>query len=1012
MLNKLLDRPVTVTMIMLVVIVLGLVSIKLLPVSLIPDVDIPYVTVQVSASDMSAKELDESVVKVLRQQLIQLNSLSDIVSETKDGTGVIKLTFEHGADIDYLVIEVNEKIDRSLSSLPDGVARPKVIKSSATDIPAFYINATVAGTSSEAEFDDLSGFVRNVISKRIEQLPEVAMVDISGYVEKEILIVPDNEKLTQLGLSYSDFESLVTSANVRLGSLSIRDGQYRYNVKFRSYISDKSDVENIWFKSGGRVFQLKDIADVRMEQADRQGLVRSQGKDAVCIAVIKQSDARMADLKKSVNELMEQFRADYSNVDFEVTRDQTQLLEYSINNLIQNIVIGVVLACIIIFLFMMDFKSPALVSLTMPVALIFSMAIFYAVGLTLNIISLAGLLLGVGMMADNTIILVDNITARWQRGEELRDAVLNGTKEVIGPMLSSVLTTCAVFIPLIFVQGIAGSLFYDQAISVTIVLLTSYVVTISVIPVFYWLWYKNQTEFRPVPFLEKFSMNRLFDVVEEKCVNWFLRHNAVAWSILIVSVAGAALCLVAMPKAQLPKITYTEAILDVDWNEQIPLEENSRRVAELESVSEQFVSQSTSMVGVQQFVLGHSGDLGTSQASIYINCDGVDKLEKAKAELTEYISGHYSNADFSYRIAGNIFDMVFSQDEPELLARLRPLSSQEMEADKVRNTLSAVRTALPDVPVPKVAVKTDMLFMADASQMALYGVEYSDLTVALKNAVNQNRIFSIVRGSEVIPIVVGTDKRTLEEVLAHTSIRKDVVEIPVSNLMRQTYTQELKNIVSGSEGNYYPLALDVPSSKVPETMSAVKSAVSETGDFEVSFSGAWFSNKSMVAEMIWIFIIAVLLLYLILASQFESLLQPVLIMSEIVVDIFAALLVLWILGETINLMSLIGLIVVSGIVVNDSILKVDTINKLRQSGYELKHAVMEACSRRMKAIIMTSLTTILAVVPFLNRGNMGDDLQYPMSLVIIAGMVIGTMVSLFVLPALYYSVYKRKDPSK
>ena len=191
-------------------------------------------------------------------------------------------------------------------------------------------------------------------------------------------------------------------------------------------------------------------------------------------------------------------------------------------------------------------------------------------------------------------------------------------------------------------------------------------------------------------------------------------------------------------------------------------------------------------------------------------------------------------------------------------------------------------------------------------------------------------------------------------------------------------------------------------------MSTVRRTLLDKGDFEASFGGSWFSSREMAGQMVLIFIIAVVLLYLILASQFESLVQPLLIMAEIVVDVFASLLVLWGMGVTINLMSLIGLIVVSGIVINDSILKVDTINRLRKGGMELKHAVVEASGRRMKAIIMTSLTTILAVVPFLSRGNMGDDLQYPMSLVIIAGMTVGTLVSLFVLPALYWSVYRKR----
>lgn len=283
---------------MLVVIVLGIVSIRLLPVSLIPEVDIPYITVQVSAPDMSSRELDQSVIKPLRMQLMQINALTDMTSDARDGSGTIKLTFEHGQDIGYLFIEVNEKIDRSMSSLP-AIDRPKVLKASATDIPAFYINATISGN--DKNFGELSRFVQDVICKRLEQLESVAMVDVSGCVNDEILIVPDQMKLRRLGLGQADFENIVESANIRLGTLSIRDGAYRYNVKFVSDVSSEEDIRNIWFRSGDRILQLKDIADVERQAAPRQGLVRSDGEDAVCMAVIKQSEARMADLKASVN---------------------------------------------------------------------------------------------------------------------------------------------------------------------------------------------------------------------------------------------------------------------------------------------------------------------------------------------------------------------------------------------------------------------------------------------------------------------------------------------------------------------------------------------------------------------------------------------------------------------------------------------------------------------------------------------------------------------------------------
>lgn len=992
-------------MITLVIIVLGIVSIRLLPVSLIPDVDIPYITVQATSSELSAREMDESVLKPLRQQLIQINGLEDIVSEAKDGSGTIRLTFNHGSDIDYLFIEVNEKIDRSMSGLGD-IARPKVLKASATDIPAFFVNITSAGE----DFTRMSRFARDVISKRIEQLPEVAMVDVSGLVSDEILIIPDESKLLQMGMTMPEFEGCVRNSNIRLGSLTIRDGEYRYNVKFDSRASSSEDIANLWLKKDGRLLQIKDIARVIVHPAKRTGLVRSDGEDAVCLAVIKQSEAKMSDLKSAMDRLMDSFAKDYPQLRFEITRDQTRLLEYTINNLLQNIIVALILASVIIFLFMRDFRSPVLVILTMPVALIFSMLCFYAIGLTLNIISLSGLLLGVGMMTDNTVILVDNITGRWQREGNLRSAVLEGTKEVRGAMLSSVLTTCAVFIPLIFLSGIAGAMFYDQAMSVTIVLLTSYIVTILVIPVYYYWWFKGSAGFRPSPLLEKINFDEPICRWDDRLMEWFIRHRPVAWGLLAVSTVGLVFCFLEMPKSRLPEMTQTDAIMKIDWNEHISVEQNTERVRGLEESVAGSVEQMTTLVGSQQFILGHSGDQGISEASVYINCKDSRTLRQVQDGLQGVMGNEYPAAVYSFEASGNIFDMVFARNEAPLTARLRPLRTREVEVGPLRDVLSEVREALPGVAVADPPVKTDALFVADPELLALYDVSYSELASILRNSLNENRLFNIVQGTSTVPVVTGSNAAGLSEILRGAFIeRKDqkgnVSRIPVSDLMRQTFVEDFKTVIAGSEDNYYPLALDVESKDVKPVMAAVDAVVREDGNFDVGYSGSWFSNREMIDEMIIIMLVAIILLYLILASQFESLVQPLIILAEIVVDVFVALLVLWIFGVSVNLMSMIGLIVITGIVINDSILKIDTINQMRKAGESLERAVIDASSLRVKAIIMTSLTTILAVCPFLSRGSMGADLQYPMSLVIIAGMLVGTLVSLFVVPALYYSVY-------
>lgn len=1006
MLNKLLDRPVSVSMIALVLVILGCVGIASLPVGLIPDVDIPYVTVQVDAPDMSARELDELVVRNLRQNLIQIDHLNDIHTEARDGGATLTLNFDQGSKIDFAFIEVNEKIDRSMSSLP-GISRPKVLKASATDIPAFFINVTQRESGPDS-FIELSDFTTNVIAKRIEQLDEVAMVDISGSVRREILIVPDLDKLAALGMSVEEFQRALSEANVRLTNLMIRDGEYRYNVNFRSFAANRDDIAAVYFKSGDRIFRIDEVASVREQAAPASGLDRSDGRQALSLAVIKQSDARMSELRKSMDALLKQFGEDYPEVGFTLTRDQTELLEYSIRNLLLNIIIAILLDCLIIFLFMKDLRSPILVSLSIPVSLVISFFALYLLGMSINIISLSGMLLGVGMMVDNTIVLTDNITARWRRGDTLRDAVVLGTREVSGAMLSSVLTTCAVFIPLVFLNGLAGDLFYDQAVTVTVLLLVSYLVTVVLLPVYYYVLYRRKAAFTPNRVLARLEFKSGL-CIYDCCVNFFLSRKWLVWALPLLCCLLSALSLNYMTKTKLPPITYSDAILNIDWNSHISLEENRRRIVALEEMAGDDASQISSMVGVQQFVLNHSADQAVNEASVYFKCADPQSLESLKLRFADRISSTWPDAVFGFNTSGNIFEMVFAEKEAELSARLRSSSDGKLSPQGVKPLVETIDKALPTADIARVPVKKDVLYVADPELLSLYGVSREALSDVLRQSLNGNTVFEIVQGNRTVPVVLGTDMVEMEELFSTAVVQTRDMDIPLRKLLRQTFEEDFKTIVSGEEGNYYPLAINVRSSEVPRAMETVKKICRDNGNFEVSFTGAYFTNAEMIRQMAIVLLIALAMLFLILASQFESLVQPFIILSEIVIDLGFCLVFLWLTGTGINMMSLIGMVVVCGIVINDSILKIDTINKLVKQGMGVDAAIHEAGHRRLKAIIMTSLTTVLSVAPFLSRGNMGADLQFPMALVIIVGMTVGTLVSLFYVPAVYSFIYKRKS---
>lgn len=1000
MLRRLVERPIAVTMTIIAILIVGIVAIGRLPISLMPNVDIPQITVQVAASGTSAREINEQVIKPLRMQLIQIPSLEDIRCEAVNGSGNIFMEFSHKSDTDLNFIEVNEKIDKVLSSLPKEVERPKVIKASATDIPAFFINLTIPGSSVE-KFLELSRFAKEVIARRVEQVPQVALVDISGTLGTQILIEPDEAKLQGLGIGVDELEKAVGNNNVTLGNLSIRDGYYQWNVSFDSQLKSREDIEAITLNLNGRIYTFGELAKVSEVPQESHGMVQQGAERAITMAVIKQSDAQMAALKSSLEELTENFAKEYPHIEFTVTRNQTELLDYSIDNLKSNILVGAILAVLVIFLFMRDYRSPLLVMITIPLSLVVSLLLLYLLGISINIISLSGLILGLGMMVDNSIIVIDNITQYWQRGSSLKEAVVEATREVVAPMLSSVLTTCSVFVPLIFLSGISGALFYDQAMAVTMALFTSLFVAVLVIPVYYMRLYKGQER---KPARKKKSFLDRIDDGYEKGLKWTLRHQKTAWGVFFALIAGTFLFYGVLEKSKLPPITHKDIILNIDWNAPITLEESRARCSKILEGLEQHIAHYDLLIGKQDFLLSHSGDITPSQVKCYIDAHTPDDLAQVEPVLLKRIQEKYPQATTGFEESSNIFNTIFADNEAPLVAMISRKDSKSLQPDQLNRVLQQIKERLPQVYIEPVLWQEQILLVTQPEQMALYNLGYGAIYQALSTATKENTLFSIKQGSFSTPVVIG-DAGEQKDLLAVTVKNAQGAEIPLSYVLKERRVRDLKNIVQGRDGDYYPLNINVPDNLISAVEKAIKETILATDEFAVEFAGGYYTSRGMIGELAIILIISLLLLYFILAAQFESLVQPFIILSEIVADLTGALLLLWICGAGINLMSMIGIVVMCGIIINDSILKVDTINRLRKQ-YSLLRAIMVAGNRRLSPILMTSLTTILAIAPFLVRGNMGADLQFPLSLALIGGMIVGTAVSIFFIPVLYYNIYK------
>ncbi|MDR2810066.1 MAG: efflux RND transporter permease subunit [Tannerellaceae bacterium] len=1016
MIRFLLHRPIAVLMAFTAVFIIGVTTYFTLPVSLLPDIAIPEITVQVTAANTSARELENIVVKPIRQQLMQVGRLRNIRSETRDGAGLLRMSFDFGTNTDLAFIEVNEKIDAAMNYLPRDVERPRVIKASATDIPVFCLNLTLKEQDSadETQFLTLCEFAENVIKRRIEQLPEVAMVDVTGTASKQVQIIPDMKRLNAAGLSLDDLEQAIASNNIEPGSMTVRDGYYEYNIRFSSLLRTEDDVRNIYIRKDNRILRLKDLAEVSVSAVKEAGFSLAGGKRAVTLAVIKQSEENMDKMKTSLQEVIDYFSSVYPGIAFSVTRNQTELLDYTISNLKQNLSLGFLFIFVVAIFFLGDVKSPVVIGISMVVSLVVCFLFFYFFHLSLNIISLAGLILALGMMIDSSIVVTENIAQYQARGHTLEDACDKGTTEVITPMLSSTLTTIVVFVPLVFMSGIAGAIFYDQAFAVTIGLIVSYFTGIMLLPVLYKIASPKLSgkAAKPPKVARNFS-------VYDAGVRFVFRHKFSSVAILFVSIPLCVLLFYEVPKSRMPDIEQNELIALIDWNENIHLNENRQRVETLFAATVNDPMEYTAYVGRQDFLLNRDGELSQSEAELYFKTPHTSDIAPLQHEIEQWIKEHFPTAAVSFQPPETVFEKLFVTAEADVVAELSPRNKSQAPAPESIHALeTSMRETAENAPAG-IPFDNQLNITINRRKLLLYNVDYNTVYQSLRTTFKDNEIGLLRSYQQYLPIVVAGGEQTVHEMMQSTLVRTAGGEtVPLFAFVTITPGEDLKTITAGKNGEFIPFRFydvtDADRLMRDVRQNVEQSTVDETGSqaWDIDFSGSVFSNRRMLNELVVILLVSLLLMYFILAAQFESFIQPLVVLLEIPIDVAAALVLLWLCGHTLNLMSAIGIVVTCSIIINDSILKLDAINSLRKEGLPLTEAIHEAGRRRLRPIVMTSLTSILAMVPLLFSSDMGSELQKPLSISIIATMIIGTAVSLFIIPLVYWLIYRKEETTR
>ena len=1021
MVKFLIQRPIAVLMAFTACFIIGLVTYFTLPVSLLPDIAIPQITVQVWGENSSARELENTVVAPVRRQLLQVAGLREIKSETRDGAGIIRMEFDFGVNTDLAFIEVNEKIDAAMNSLPKEAERPKAIKASATDIPVLYLNMTLKNDrpyeeADEQQFLNLCELAENVVKRRIEQLPEVAMADITGVPGRMLQIVPDQEKLSITGITIADLENALAANNVEPGSMLVRDGYYEYNIRIATLLRTPEDVENIHIRKGDRLMQLKDLCKVAVVSQKEQGLSVAGGKRAVTLAIIKQSDENMDNMKAKLKETTDYFTSLYPDIDFEVCRNQTELLDYTISNLQDNFTIGFLLIFLVAIYFLGDVRSPIVIGLSMTVSVVITFFLFYFFKVSLNVISLSGLILAVGMMIDNSIIVTENISQYREKGYSLKRACVAGTTEVITPMLSSSLTTIAVFVPLIFMSGIAGAIFMDQAFSIAAGLFVSYITGVMLLPVLYLLFYRM--DIRSKSWLSKrFDNREKNDKVEhfyDKGIDWVFSHKSLSIGMTLATLPLCVFLFFYLDKERMPEIEQNELVMRIEWNENIHVDENRRRVNELMKQTDGQVKEHTAYVGMQDYILNGGSELSATEAELYFKTEEPTGIAPLQELLSKKIKEKYPLAVLTFSPPETIFEKLFVTGEADIVAQLNPENRSQAPDPAALQQLEGEIQHRTGLSTEGIAFRNQMNLVVDRERLLLYNVSYNELTRTLRTAFKENKVSTLRSYQQYLPVGIAGEERTINDILSTTLVQTqpdakgEVDYVPVSSLVKVMPSEDLKSITAGKNGEYIPVSF-FEVTDAPKLMEDIEQVIQETDGWEVDFSGSFFSNEKMIGELAIILFVSILLMYFILCAQFESFLQPLIVLVEIPIDIAFALTSLWLFGHTLNLMSAIGIIVTCGIVVNDSILKIDSINELRKAGTPLLEAIHTAGVRRLRPIIMTSLTTIMAMVPLLFSHDMGSELQKPLAIAMIGSMLLGTLVSLFIIPLIYWFIYRKHE---
>ena len=1016
--------PVTVSMVLLGVLLLGYISFDKLGIDLFPDLNNPRLYIEVKAGERPPEEMEEMFVDRIEAISIRQNGVLNVTSISRVGQSRIEVEYAWEKDMDEAFLDLSKAM--ATISQSNDIEELNITQYDPNAEPVMLI--AFRGRE-QSDMDDLRKVASNYIKNELIRLEGIADVEIDGEEELEVVVETNDYLLASYDLTTAEVVNRIQSFNQNVSGGSVVEMGRRYVVKGISKLNELSDVENIIVKMvrpqanntgiTRSPVLLKEVAKIYYQPKERSNIVTINGEQCLGLSVYKETRYNTVNAVNDLRVALEKMEKALPAYSFTIIQDQGNFISAAIGEVRDSAFLGIILAVFILFLFLRKPGPTIIVSLAIPISIIATFILMYFNGLTLNIMTLGGLALGAGMLVDNAIVVLENIFRNHESGSSTHDAAVNGTSQVGGAIIASTLTTIVVFLPIVYIHGASGELFKDQALTVTFSLLCSLVVAVFMIPMFYVWLYKKRSPFKKgeKQSLQLNGYGRLLDKI--LTYRWWV----IAGSFVIMFLGWLMLQQVGsefMPKAQ-----SRDFYIDVKMAEGTRLERTYGAVKSIEQSVKQFGGDDIEMIYAQS---GPSKGLAKADKNEFDDQNSaiLKVLMRKNASvnagiLMEKIRGFYPETEFMsvatrqqetalssivgsevrpvvIEIYGEDQDMLedLSAQTMEILRNLpyisNPVSSVEGGAPEIEIVIDRYRAGLMNLGVNEVVrAVNERLEGLNAGQMEIQG-ELSDITLKLQK-VSLNDIQNIrirVQNME-IPL-------------------QEIATVKTSAAPREILHSNQKRMVKLTADKEGEMALDQIATLLREQLKSVPFPP----EYNYSITGQESQRTESMESLSFAMIISLLLVYMVLASQFESLVHPFTIILTVPLAIVGAVLVFFVQGNPLNIMAFIGIIMLAGIAVNNSILLVDATIQLRRAGNGLRESVILAGQRRIRPILMTTLTTILALVPLTIGFGESASLRSPMAWAVIGGLTTSTVLTLAVIPCFYYvneKLFRRETAS-